>query len=184
MKQHHNRRHFIGSLVGGASVAIAPQSIRSTTAAGPEPDLVVFNAKIYTVDSRNPRAEAFAVKGDRFIAVGSTSDMRALAGKNTQMYDAKQMAIVPGFIDCHNHAPGTTLLYEVLVGNPYEVEFVTISSVIEKLRTRAKETPPGIWIEGYFFDDTKVKDNRQLNANDLDQVSKDHPVVDHHRGSQ
>ena len=37
-------------------------------------------------------------------------------------------------------------------------------------------------MEGYFFDDTKVKDNRQLNVHDLDQVSKDHPVVVHHRG--
>ena len=142
----------------------------------------MFNAKVYTVDSRNPKAEAFAVKGDRFIAVGSTSDMRALAGKNTQMYDAKQMAIVPGFIDCHNHAPGTTLLYEVLVGNPYEVEFVTIASIVEKLRARAKETPPGTWVDGYFFDDTKVKDKRELDASDLDEVSLDHPVVVRHRG--
>jgi len=149
---HHNRRHFIGSLAGGAAAAIAPQATRPAVASGPEPDLVVFNAKVYTVDSLNPRAEAFAVKGDRFLAVGSTSDMRALAGKNTQMYDARQMAIVPGFIDCHNHAPGTTLLYEVLVGNPYEVEFVSISSIVEKLRARAKETPPGMWVDGYFFD--------------------------------
>ena len=37
-------------------------------------------------------------------------------------------------------------------------------------------------MEGYFFDDTKVKDNRQLNVHDLDKVSKDHPVVVHHRG--
>jgi len=37
-------------------------------------------------------------------------------------------------------------------------------------------------VEGYFFDDTKVKDNRQLNVHDLDQVSKDHPVVVQHRG--
>src|SRR5215469_4262176 len=92
------------------------------------------------------------------------------------------MAIVPGFIDCHNHAPGTTLLYDVIVGNPYVVEFVTISSIVEKLRAKARETPPGTWVEGYFFDDTKVKDNRQLNIHDLDQVSKDHPVAVHHRG--
>ena len=62
------------------------------------------------------------------------------------------------------------------------VEFVTIDSIIEKLRAKAHETPPGIWVEGYFFDDTKVKDGRQLNVRDLDQVSKDHPVVVHHRG--
>jgi predicted amidohydrolase YtcJ len=181
-QQHQNRRYFIGSLAAGAAGAIGTQSNRPTTTAGLEPDLVVFNAKIYTVDSRNPKTEGFAVKGDRFIAVGSSSDMRALAGKSTQMYDAKQMAIVPGFIDCHNHAPGTTLLYEVLVGNPYEVEFVTISSIIEKLRARAKETPPGMWVEGYFFDDTKVKDKRELDASDLDEVSMDHPVVVRHRG--
>src|SRR5215510_7490672 len=182
MNQRHNRRYFIGSLAGSVAGAIGTQSDRPTTTAGLEPDLVVFNAKVYTVDSRSPKAEAFAVKGNRFIAVGSTPDMRGLAGKSTQMYDAKQMTIVPGFIDCHNHAPGTTLLYEVLVGNPYEVEFVTISSIIEKLRARAKDTPPGMWVEGNFFDDTKLKDKRELDASDLDEVSLEHPVVVRHRG--
>jgi predicted amidohydrolase YtcJ len=149
---------------------------------GQTPDLVVFNAKVYTVDAGTPKAEAFAVKAGRFAAVGSSSDMRALIGKGTQTIDAKQMTIVPGFIDCHNHAPGTTLLYDVLVGNPYVVEFVTISSIVEKLRAKAHQTAPGMWVEGYFFDDTKVKDNRQLNIHDLDQVSQELPVVVHHRG--
>ena len=108
--------------------------------------------------------------------------MKALTGKGTQTFDAKQMTIVPGFIDCHNHAPGEVLLYEVLVGNPYVVEFVTIDSIVEKLRAKAAQTPPGTWVEGYFFDDTKVKDNRLLNVHDLDKVSKDHPVVVQHRG--
>ena len=92
------------------------------------------------------------------------------------------MTIVPGFIDCHNHAPGDTLLYEVIVGNPFEVEFVTIRSIVDKLRAKAKETQPGTWVEGYFFDDTKVKDKRELNVHDLDEVSKDHPVAVQHRG--
>ena len=74
------------------------------------------------------------------------------------------------------------LLYEVLVGNPYEVEFVTIDSIIDKLRPRRARRRPGTWVEGYFFDDTKVKDKRELNVQDLDQVSSDHPVVVHHRG--
>ena len=97
-------------------------------------DLVVFNAKIYTVNSSMPKAEAFAVKAGRFTAVGSNADIRGLIAKGTQTFDARQMTIVPGFIDCHNHAPGNTLLYDVIVGNPYVVEFVTISSIIDKLR--------------------------------------------------
>jgi hypothetical protein len=144
--------------------------------------LVVFNAKVYTVDPGMPRAEAFAVKAGRFMAVGSTADIKNLIAKGTQTFDAQRLTIVPGFIDCHNHAPGDTLLYEVLVGNPYVVEFVTIASIVEKLRAKAQETPPGTWVQGFFFDDTKVKDNRQLNVHDLDRVSKDHPVVVHHRG--
>jgi predicted amidohydrolase YtcJ len=148
----------------------------------PDADLVVFNARVYTVDSRAPKVEAFAINAGRFVAVGSTAEMKALIGKRTQSLDAKQMTVVPGFIDCHNHATGNVLLYDVLVGNPFEVEFVTIASIIEKLRAKARETPPGMWVEGYFFDDTKVKDNRLITAKDLDQVSKDHPVAVHHRG--
>src|ERR1700675_3452649 len=166
-------RTFMG--LAGAALAWAADD-------GPEADLVIFNAKVYTVDSSAPRAEAFAVKAGRFTAVGSTADMKALAGKRTQTVDAKQMTVVPGFIDCHNHATGSVLLYEVLVGNPYVVEFVTIDSIIEKLRAKAAQTPAGIWVEGYFFDDTKLKDNRPLNVHDLDKVSKDHPVAVHHRG--
>src|SRR5579885_2124627 len=172
----HSRREFLG--IAGAGVA----AVRRLAAEPRDPDLIVFNARVYTVDSSAPRAEAFAVKNGRFLAVGATSDIKALAGKSTQSIDAQQMTIVPGFIDCHNHATGNVLLYEVLVGNPYVVEFVTIQSIIDKLRAKALQTPPGTWVEGFFFDDTKVKDNRLLNIHDLDQVSRDHPVAVHHRG--
>lgn len=176
MTTRHSRRTFMG-LTGAGIAGAAPAFAQSSA-----PDLVVFNAAIYTVDSRTPKAEAFAVKAGRFTAIGSNAEIRALAGKGTQTLDARHMTIVPGFIDTHNHATGNVLLYEVVVGNPYEVEFVTISSIVEKLRAKARETPPGTWVEGYFFDDTKVKENRQLNVHDLDQVSKDHPVMVQHRG--
>jgi|SRR6185312_1700300 len=146
------------------------------------PDLIVLNARVTTVDPRQPRAEAFAVRSGRFIAVGSNADIRNLQRPGTMSWNAQGAGIVPGFIDTHNHAPGQTLLYEVLVGNPFEVEFVTIDSIVQKLRARAAKTPAGTWVEGYFFDDTKVKDGRQLTLRDLDQVSKDHPVAVHHRG--
>jgi predicted amidohydrolase YtcJ len=92
------------------------------------------------------------------------------------------MTIVPGFNDSHNHAPGNELLYEVLVGNPYDAEFVTIASIVDKLRERAATTPADTWVEGYFYDDTKSKDKRALTLHDLDLVSKDLPVVVIHRG--
>ncbi len=181
--QRHSRREFMGLTGAGIAAALGgPWTGIAAAAEGQDADLVVFNAKVYTVDSSVPRAEAFAIKAGRFAAVGSSADMQAFIGKQTQTFDAKQMTIVPGFIDTHNHAPGNVLLYEVLVGNPYVVEFVSIDSIVEKLRARAKETPPGTWVEGFFFDDTKVKDNRLINVHDLDRVSKDHPVAVHHRG--
>jgi predicted amidohydrolase YtcJ len=181
MGNRRSRREFLWLTGAGLTGSSSLQSAFAAESDGPA-DLVVVNAKVHTIEPRFPRVEAFAVKNGRFTALGTSSEIRGLAGKGTQTFDARQMAIVPGFIDCHNHAPGNTLLYEVLVGNPFVVEFVSISSIIDKLRTKAAATPAGTWVEGYFFDDTKVKDNRELNIHDLDQVSKDHPVVVHHRG--
>src|SRR3984957_8883700 len=181
MSSRTTRRDLLA--LAGASLAtpalLAQQQENSPTAS---PELIVFNARVITVDSGNPRAEAFAIKNGRFLAVGSNADVRNLIRPGTPTWDAQGATIVPGFIDTHNHAGGTTLLYEVLVGNPFEVEMITIDSIIQKLRARAAQTPPGYWVEGYFFDDTKLKDGRQLTIHDLDQVSKDHPVAVHHRG--
>jgi predicted amidohydrolase YtcJ len=187
MARTRSRRELMG--VTAAAVAgtfglpwIARTVIAAAGAQARDLDLVITNAKVYTVDSRMPRAEAFAVKNGRFLAVGTNTEIKGIAGKNARTIDAKQMTVVPGFTDCHNHAGGEVLLYEVLVGNPFEVEFVTIASIVDKLRAKARGTPPGTWVEGYFFDDTKVKDGRELNVHDLDEVSTQHPVVVRHRG--
>jgi predicted amidohydrolase YtcJ len=168
--------------LSAAGIAGAAPLAGRAFAQGAAPDLVVVNARVYTVDDRLPKAQAFAVKGGRFFAVGANDEIRGLIGRSTQVYDAKGMTITPGFIDCHNHAPGNELLYEVLVGNPYEVEFVTIDSIVDKLKARATATPPDTWVEGFFFDDTKVKDARQLDVHDLDRVSTTQPVMVIHRG--
>jgi hypothetical protein len=145
-------------------------------------DVVVLNANVHTVDFRMPSAAAFAVKDGRFVAIGTNDEAKAWSGKRSETIDARRMTIVPGFIDCHNHAPGEMLLYEVVVGNPYEVEFVSIASIIEKLRAKARQAQAGFWVEGQLYDDTKVRDKRQLNIHDLDQVSTEHPVSVTHRG--
>ena len=146
-----NRREFINTTGAGLAAFVGAPSLAeralaahaqaaqaAPAAADPrDPDLVVVNARVYTMDTRSPNAEAFAVKGDRFTAVGSTGDVRNLAGKNTTVFDAKGMTVVPGFIDCHNHAGGEVLQHEVLVGNPFEVEFVSILSIVGKLKAKA-----------------------------------------------
>src|ERR1700743_437313 len=135
------------------------------------PDMIVVNARITTMDAAKPRAQAFAVKAGRFTAVGTTEQIKTLAGPKTQVYDAKGMMVVPTFNDTHSHGGGVILLYDVLVGNPFGVEYVPIPSIIDKPKGRAAKTPPGYWVEGFYFDDAKVKDNRALTAKDLDQVS-------------
>lgn len=185
-----SRREFLGltgaSLAGAVCAPLVGSGLASAQApvlsGGQAPDLIVINARVFTMDPARPTAQALAVTGGRFTAVGSTADVRALAGRRTQVLDSTGLTVVPGFTDCHNHASGEVLLYEVLVGNPFEVEFVSIESIISKLRARAQQTPPGQWVEGYFFDDTKVADRRVLNAVDLDRVSVEHPVVVRHRG--
>src|SRR4051812_47470925 len=114
----HSRREFmglsgagIGGLAGAAwspRPAIAQISPQVSPQVSPTQgaDLVVINAKVYTVDAIEPRAQAFAVNGGRFVAVGSTADVRSLVGRRTQVIDAGQLTVVPGFIDAHNHAPG------------------------------------------------------------------------------
>ena len=167
---------------GAAGLASTATWSSRAVAAPLAPDLIVVNAKIYTVDDAQPRAEALAVRGDRFVAVGANADIRAMAGPGTQLIDAHGMTVTPGFIDCHVHVDGEVVLYEVCVGNPFDVEFVTIDSIIDKLRAKAARTAPGFWVEGFFFDDTKLKDGRALNIHDLDRVSTTLPVAVHHRG--
>src|ERR1044071_6909859 len=184
-----NRRHFL-SLMGGAFAGTAVT--RNALADPQEPDLVVYNARVHTVDDTMPKAQAFAVRAGRFVAVGG-NDIKSLAGKKTRLTDAKGMMVVPGFIDTHNHAGaggaaftgnagGEGLLYDVHVGNPYEVEQVSIASIIGKLKAKAATLPPGTWVLGNFLDDTKLADKRPLNVHDLDKVSSAHPVGVVHRG--
>jgi|tagenome__1003787_1003787.scaffolds.fasta_scaffold20989805_14 predicted amidohydrolase YtcJ len=169
------------SVLGGAAAAIGAPAFASV--ADPRSaDLIVRNARVYTMEAGAPTAQAFAVRDGRIAAVGSNDAIARLGGKGTDVFDARGMTVVPGFIDCHLHPEGETLLYEVLVGNPFEAEFVTIQSIIDKLTARAAKTPPGEWVQGFFYDDTKVKDGRLITRADLDLVSTEHPVAVYHRG--
>ncbi len=170
------------SMIGGTAALFGATRLQASTSDPRSADLIVRNARVYTGEAASPQVQAFAIRDGRIIAVGANDAVSSLAGKGSEIIDARGMTVLPGFIDCHVHADGETLLYEVLVGNPFDVEFVTIDSIIAKLKARAAKTPPGYWVEGHFYDDTKVKDGRLITRADLDRVSTEHPVAVYHRG--
>jgi predicted amidohydrolase YtcJ len=178
MTIHANRRHLLAAAM--ATPLWANWAARAA-AHERDADTILFNGRLITMDDAQPSATAMAIKDGRIMAVGGDA-VKSLAGTGTRMVDLKGACVVPGFIDCHNHPIGDVLLYETLVGNPFEVEFDTIASIIEKLQAKAAKTPAGFWVEGFFHDDTKLKDGRQLTVDDLDKISTTHPVMVRHRG--
>ena len=139
------------------------------------PDLILVNGRVLTQDAALPRAEAFAVKYGRFVAVGSTADVRNLATRDTPIIDAGSTTVVPGFIDCHCHPSGVEELYAV------DANLRTVREIQDALRTKVAQTPGGFWVNAYMFDDTKLTDGPLTRAA-LDAVSTQHPIGVHHRG--
>jgi len=166
----------LGGLLAGSALACgrSPQPGAQAPDSGVEPDLVLVNGRVYTSDDAQPRAEAFAVKDGRFVAVGSTDDVRNLATRRTQVVDAEGMTVTAGFIDAHCHPSGVNELYGV------NANVRTVAALQEALRRKAAETPPGYWVNAFMFDDTKL--DRPLHRRDLDAAVSDHPVSVAHRG--
>jgi predicted amidohydrolase YtcJ len=174
------RKEFFswGAVLAGAFTT-APNATASSVATpaqagGVEPDLIVFNARVYTVDESLPRAEAFAVKNGRLIAVGTNADVRNLATARTRMLDAQQATVTPGFVDTHAHVSGVNELYAV------NANVRRVRELLANLRQKADKTPAGMWISAVMFDDTKL--DVPLTRQHLDEVSKEHPIVVGHRG--
>jgi predicted amidohydrolase YtcJ len=177
-----SRAEFLGfgGLLGGAALGYGSSTTHSpvfqqgSSTVGIEPDLVVVNARVLTSETSQPRAEAFAVKDSRFVAVGSTSDAKNLASRRTQVIDAEGMTVLPGFIDTHCHPNGVNELYGV------NANVRTLKELQAALRKKAAATPPGFWIEAFMFDDTKL--DVPLHRKHLDEAVPDHPVEVNHRG--
>jgi predicted amidohydrolase YtcJ len=179
-----SRSEFLGFGAAIAGVGTAASSgldlfaQAPTTAAAAaqslEPDLIVVNARVYTIDTAQPRAEAFAVKNGRFVAVGSSSDVRNLATARTRVVEAGGQTVTPGFIDTHCHVSGVGELYSV------NANVRRVRELQANLKARADKTPAGQWVEGIMFDDTKL--DVVLTRRFLDEVTRDHPLVVNHRG--
>ena len=168
----------VGSATWPTAIAADDNKGNQQKGVGAAPDLVLLNGRVYTVDDRQPKAEAFAVKHGRFLAVGTSKQIRELVGTSTQVIDADGMTVTPGFIDAHTH-PASAGVSELRKVN---CDLRSIAEIKEAVRARAKETPAGRWVKGFKYDDTKLRDRRPLTRADLDEVVTEHPVEVLHRG--
>ena len=137
------------------------------------PDLLLVNGVIYTGDPARPRAEAVAIRGERIVAVGSTREIRALAGPHTRVVDLQGRFTMPGFNDAHVHLAnaGQAKLAVDLEGAKSLAEFQ------QRIRARLKEYKPGEWITGRGWDHTLWLEKKFPRRADLDTVSREHPMV-------
>ena len=178
------RGQFLGAAAGTVGAGLlsgcesGPGAGGTGPARGTAPDLVVHGRVIHTMDDANPTAESLAVRDGRFVAVGSRADIEQLRAPGTTVMDHGDAVITPGFIDAHTHPAGAGVreLKDV------NVDVRSIAEIKDRMAARAGETPPGEWIRGFKYDDTKLAEGRPLNRLDLDEAVPDHPAVVGHRG--
>jgi predicted amidohydrolase YtcJ len=138
----------------------------------PAADLIVTNARIWTVDKARPQAEALAVLGDRIVVVGSATDVDAWHGPQTKVVDAKGKLLLPGFDDAHVHfVDGGSHLQEVQLKDA-----ATPQEFARRIGERAKITPKGEWITGGDWDEQKWSPPNLPTKELVDAVTPDTPV--------
>ena len=162
----HTRRDLIKTLAAMPLIRIK----------GPEPDIILYNGLVSTMEASDPDATAVAIQEGRFLAVGMDREILALGTANTRRIDLGRRRVFPGFNDAHAHPweSGLAALKKVACDKS------SIDEILAALHARAAETPPGHWVLGYLYDDGKTP--RLLTRADLDSAVPDHPVIVTHRG--
>jgi predicted amidohydrolase YtcJ len=146
------------------------------------PDLILFNGNIVTVDSDFSIAEAVAVKNTKIVGVGSNTDMNKLAEKNTQLLDLKGATVLPGINDAHCHLNGFGLERPPMQLDLHYPIIKSIADIKAATAARVAEVEPGKWISGWGWDRgflAEAKGNPDIwpTRHNLDPVSPDNPVV-------
>ena len=147
----------------GVSITLAAGVARAQA-----PDRLYVNAKVWTADDAHPSAEAFAVRGDRLVAVGSNADVRALAGPNTSVVDLGGRRVVPGFNDAHWHFRSARGADLDGAGNVKEIQ--------KRLQAYPRDLPAGAWLVGRGWVPSDFPSN-VAHRTYLDALFPDRPVV-------
>jgi predicted amidohydrolase YtcJ len=140
------------------------------------PDLILHNGKIVTVDRDDTVVEAVAVTGNLIQALGSDSEIKALASDSTQMIDLSGNTLIPGLIDNHVHMglagmdlPEADIKVNIL-------QRPSIEEILEAIRERVERTPPGEWVVTSCMYRGGLAEGRFPSRHDLDRVSTEHPL--------
>lgn len=165
------------------SVALAVFLLPAALVAQLRPaDLIVTNARIYTVDDSRPVVSALAVRDGRIAFTGSAREAMALKGANTRVLDLGGRTVIPGMVDAHAHllGLGQSLRTVNLVGAK------SYDEVIARVVARAKDVPAGQWVVGRGWDQNQWGDTRFPTHDALTRALPNHPVyltrVDGHAG--
>jgi hypothetical protein len=134
-------------------------------------DTIVVNAHVVTVDPQFSIAQAVAISGGRFSAVGTDAAIRRLAGPATTVIDLHGQTVIPGLADGHLHDAG---------GGP-GVDLSrarSIADVLAAVAARVAQTRPGeVIVSNSDWHEAQLAEHRLPYRKDLDRVSPDHPVV-------
>jgi hypothetical protein len=144
-------------------------------------DLIFLNGKVITVDHNFSIMPAMAVKGNKIMAVGANKEIKALAGKNTRVFDLKGKAVLPGINDAHIHAAlygGTRAPLALDLSYP---TVKSISDIVKVVGEKVKTAKPGEWIRGVGWDEGFLEEclkdkTRHPTKWDIDPVSPNNPV--------
>jgi predicted amidohydrolase YtcJ len=139
----------------------------------PSADLIIRNAKIWTVDRDHPEAEAIAVLGDRIVAVGSNQDVDVWRGASTKTIDAAGNRLLPGFNDAHVHfMSGGAQLDNVQLNDATSPQ-----EFARRIAERGAKTPKGEWLLGGDWDETKWSPAQLPTKELIDPVTPGTPVA-------
>jgi hypothetical protein len=138
-------------------------------------DLIVKNGNMVTMEEATAQAEALAVKFGRIYRIGKTAEIERLATSTTKVIDLRGQTVLPGFIDTHNHFCLFALLIDQVDCRP-QAGCLRGEDVIEALRARAAETPPGKWVLGWGYASYLLDGKMEIRREDLDRATTEHPV--------
>ena len=156
----------IAVLVGIAMVSATAQESVAVA------DKIVLHGRVYTVNEKQPWAEALAIRGDKIIAVGTDKEIEAYRGSATQIVDAVGRLVLPGFEDCHIHFMGGSLGLTQVDLN----EASTVDEIQKRVREYAASHPKELWIRGMGWTYPTFGAAALPNKKILDDVVGDRPV--------